>query len=305
MGGKSTTDTTQVQNSTSAPWAASQPFLNGLLGQLSGSLGTTGLSGPESSALGTIETNASNASQFNPQLTSLVSNLFAGGNANAQVGNIQSNLDAYKSFLTPMANGSMVGSNPALRSQLDTIANDVSTNVNGQFAAAGRDASGLNQQTLARGIAQGEAPVIANQYNQDRQNQLDAATALYGAGNTTAGLLSGWNQQALANQQAGAALAPAAFNAQNAGANAILAAEAQRRGIPVQALGLLASIGVPIARLGSQSSGINVGHGENQMSGAQQFSEIAKGVGGLAGAIPNVTSGLGSLANFAKLLFPG
>jgi hypothetical protein len=36
-------------------------------------------------------------------------------------------------------------------------------------------------------------------------------------------------------------------------------AEAQRRGIPVQALGMLAQIGIPIAALGSQSSGTATG----------------------------------------------
>ena len=68
---------------------------------------------------------------------------------------------------------------------------------------------------------------------------------------------------------------PTALTAQNAPANAILAAEAQRRGIPLQTLSLLANIGVPIAELGQQSSGTNVGQGENQMSGAQQFATIA------------------------------
>src|SRR5262249_98637 len=145
----------------------------------------------EVGALDTIERNAAGASQFAPQVSGLVSTLLGGGNATAQAGNIQANLDAYRKTLTPFANGAMVGNNPALKAQLDTIASDVANNVNAQFAGAGRDLSGLNQQALARGIAQGEAPVLAGQYNQDLQNQIGAAGALYGAGNTTAGMLSG------------------------------------------------------------------------------------------------------------------
>jgi hypothetical protein len=48
----------------------------------------------------------------------------------------------------------------------------------------------------------------------------------------------------------------------------------------VQALGLLAQIGVPIAGLGSQSTGQS--QGTKQMSGAQQFATIAGGVGNSA-----------------------
>ena len=59
----------------------------------------------------------------------------------------------------------MIGANSALKPQLQTIQDDVTNTTNGQFAAAGRDMSPANYQAVARGVAQGEAPVIANQYN--------------------------------------------------------------------------------------------------------------------------------------------
>jgi hypothetical protein len=281
MGGSSSSTTTQSQNSTTAPWAPAQPFLNSILDQLNGAANSARPTSAETGALNTLTANAANASQYAPQMSSLVSNLFGGGGATAQAGNIQSNLNAYRNVLAPYANGTMVGNNPALKAHLDTIASDVGNAVNAQFAGAGRDLSGLNQQALARGIAQGEAPVLANQYNQDVQTQLGAANALYGAGNTTSGLLGGLNQQALANQQAGASLAPSALDAQNASANATLQAEAQRRGVPLQALQLLAQIGIPIAGLGSQTSGSGTSRTDNEMSGAQQFNMIASGLGSL------------------------
>ena len=106
-----------------------------------------------------------------------------------------------------------------------------------------------------------------------------AADALYGADRGAA-------QQGIANRQAGAGMAPTVFETQNAGQKAILEAEALRRGIPTQALGLLAQLGIPIAGLGSQSSGTATTTGENQMSGAQQFGLIANGIGAMMPKFP-------------------
>ena len=288
MGGKSTSSTTQTQNSTTTPWAPAQPFLDGILGQLNGGLTSTGPTSAESSALDSVEANAGNYNQFGPAVTSTIQNYLNGGGATAQAPNLQATLDAYKAALAPYANGSMIGANSALNPQLQTIQDDVTNTTNGQFAAAGRDMSPANYQAVARGVAQGEAPVIANQYNTDVDRMINSAGSLYGAGNTTSGLLSGLQQQLLQNQGQGVGMIPTALAAQNAPANAILAAEAQRRGIPLQTLSLLANIGVPIAGLGRQATGTNVSQGENDMSGAQQFATIAGGLG-----------------DFTKLLFPG
>ena len=62
-------------------------------------------------------------------------------------------------------------------------------------------------------------------------------------------------------------------------------AEAQRRGIPVQALSLLAQIGVPIAQLGQQSNGTT--NTTQQLSGAQKFGAIANGIGSLFKFMPS------------------
>jgi len=303
MGGKSTSSTTQTQNSTTTPWAPAQPFLDGILGQLNSGLASANATGAESNALNTVEANAGSYNAFGPTVTSTVRSYLNGGGALAQAPNAQATFDAYKTALAPYANGSMIGANSALKPQLQTIQDDVTNATNGQFAAAGRDMSPANYQAVARGVAQGEAPVIANQYNADADRAVNAAGSIYGAGNTTTGLLSGLQQQFLQNQGQGVGMIPTALAAQNAPANAVLAAEAQRRGIPLQTLSLLANIGVPIAGLGHQTSGTNFSQGENQMSGAQQFATIAGGLGDLGKAIPGIGSGLGSLSNFTRLLF--
>jgi len=283
MGGQSSS--TQVQQSQTAPWEAAQPMLQGILGQLSAGLNNAGLTSAETGALNTLQSNAAQGNPFAGAIGSYANELLNGGGATNQAGAVNQNYLDYRNALTPYANGSMIGNNPALAAQLAQIQTDVGNSVNAQFAAAGRDFSGANQQAYGRGVAAGQAPVIAAQYNQDVANQRAAQDTAYAAGNTNAGILSGLQQQGLNNKGQGAAAAQSALDAQNYGANATLAAEAQRRGIPVQALGLLAQIGVPIAGLGSQSSGTT--QGTQQMSGAQQFGTIASGIGSLLRYMPS------------------
>lgn len=281
MGGQSSS--TQTQQSQTAPWEAAQPMLQSILGQLGTGLNNTGLTGAETGALNTLQANAAQGNPYAGQIGGYAQSLLNGGGANAQADNVQGNLGAFRSQLMPYANGSMVGNNPALAAQLAQIQTDVSNSVNGQFAAAGRDFSGANQMAYGRGVAAAEAPVIAAQYNQDVANQLNAANALYNAGNTTAGTLSGMQQNYLANQGQGVTAAQSALDAQNYGANATLAEEAQRRGIPVQALSLLAQIGVPIAGLGKQTDGTTTS--TQQLSGADEFGKIAGGIGNIVGSL--------------------
>ncbi|WP_316190138.1 tail fiber domain-containing protein [Bradyrhizobium sp. SZCCHNS2096] len=281
MGGQSTSTTTQ--QSQTAPWQPAQPLLQGILSQLNSGVNNTGLTTAEAGALNTLQGNAAQGNPYAGQIGNYAQSLLNGGGATAQAPNVQANLSALQNYLTPYANGSMIGNNPALTAQLAQIQTDVGNSVNGQFAAAGRDFSGANQMAYGRGIAAAEAPVIAAQYNQDVTNQLAAANSLYGAGNTTVNTLAGMQQQYLANQGQGVTAAQSALDAQNYGANATLAEEAQRRGIPLQTLQLLAQIGTPIAGLGQQSN--STGTTVQEKSGVDQFATIAGGIGSLIGAL--------------------
>ena len=104
-----------------------------------------------------------------------------------------------------------------------------------------------------------------------------AANSLYGAQNSTSGLLAGQVQQGLANQLPGVTSSQDALNAQNYTPQQQLALAQLTQSIPAQNLSLLAQIGVPIAGLGSQWSGNT--QGTRRMSGAQQFGSIAGGIG--------------------------
>ncbi|GEC56776.1 tail fiber domain-containing protein [Bradyrhizobium phage ppBeUSDA76-2] len=296
MGGTSKSETTQ--SSTTAPWQPTQGLLSNIIGQLNSATGNTGLTGAQNNALGTIENNSNAISaQFGPQASNYAQSLFNGGGALNQAGNINQNYQNYVNATQPLASNTNYNpySTPGFSDAVNTLTNDITNNVNGQFAASGRDMSGANSQALARGIAQGVAPLIQQQYNQNVANQQNAANALYGAGNTNSGLLAGLQQQYLTNQGNGVAAASSAGDLQNAGATNTLAAEAQKYGIPLQNLGLLSQIGIPIAGLGSQSSGQSTT--TNQMSGAQQFGTIAGGLGSLFGG-----GGGSTVGNIFKLI---
>src|SRR5262245_1376486 len=123
MGGESSS--TQTQQSQSAPWAAAQPMLQAILGQVCTSLNNTGLTGTESRALDQLSQNAAQGNPYAGPLGAYAQSLFNGGGANAQAGNVQSNLDAFTGRLQPYASGSMIGNNPALAAQLAQIQADV------------------------------------------------------------------------------------------------------------------------------------------------------------------------------------
>lgn len=249
MGGTSTQSQNQqqqstantTQNSTTAPWAAAQPALQGILSQLQGQLGNTGLTQGQSSAINGLS---------DPALQ----------------GKINQAYGQYYNATNPLASNTNYDpmSTPGIGDQLAALKDQITTGVNGQFAAAGRDGSGYNQKALGQGLAAGLAPVLTNQYNQNVTNQQNAANNLFGAAGTNVGIQSGLLQQALAAQTAGQQL-------------------------PFQNLGLLANIGVPIAGLGSQSngtsnttsSGSGTMTGTADMSGAQQFATILGGLGSL------------------------
>ena len=202
--------------SESNPYAPAQGLLDSLLAKSGGV--NSDLTGAENSALQALSGNASAGNQFAPAITGLANTLLGGGGPDRS-GMINDAYLQYQKSLASTAAGDYVNpaSNPALQGYLSTIANDVSGRVNGMFAHAGRDLSGMNLQSLARGITEGQAPVLVDAYNRARGDQLAAQDKLFGAGGQTAGLLSNLDQTRLGNQQAGITAADAANTAQNWG----------------------------------------------------------------------------------------
>jgi hypothetical protein len=280
MGGTSTSQSTQ-QSSTS-PWQTGQNVVGGIVGQLNPLVQNSGLNSTESNAIAQLEQNAASGNPYAGQIGGVASNLLNGGGATNQAGAINNAYLQYAAQTNPLASNTNYNpmSTPGFSDALNTANSDITNQINGQFAAAGRSGSGANTQTLARGLSQGDAQLIANQYNQNVQNQQGAAQNLYSAGNATSGLLSGLTQQGVNNQLQGIGAANSALTAQNYGPTAALAAAELGQSIPAQNLGLLAQIGIPIAGLGTNATGSS-----NTTNNASLTSQIAS-LGGLLGSSP-------------------
>jgi hypothetical protein len=250
--GSASKNTTGGQTTVSQPWQPAQGALTGILSQLNP--GNAALNPSEQGAIAGLQGNAGFLSQYLPALQANTSNLLAGGNAQALAPMINQAYQQYQAQLNPYLSQSFLDprNTPGFSNALAATNADITNQINSQFAAAGRDLSGANSQALARGLSQGEGQLIANQYNQNVANQLGAAGSLYGAGNTTGGLLAGLQQQALANQQAGIGSAQSAQQFANDPFMQMLNASQLGRQIPLQYLQSLAGIATPIAGLGGQ-----------------------------------------------------
>lgn len=281
MGGQSSSEQKTSQTSQTTPYGPAAAPMNSLIGQL-GNINPN-LTGTETGALNSLQTNAQAGNPFADQISSVASGLLGGGPD--RTGMVNDAYSQYQSALAPTARGDFVNpeSNPQLQGYLSTIQNDVANRVNSQFASAGRDFSGAHVNTLGRGIAAGTAPVLYDAYSQARNQQLGAQDKMFGAGGQTAGLLSGLDQTKFGNQQAGIGAADAATQAQNQPFMQQLEIEAQRRGIPAEAIkSLLGPLAGIAAAFGTQT-GTGTQSGTQNMSGAQQFQMIASGLGSLFG----------------------
>jgi hypothetical protein len=263
MGGS----TQQVQNTQSytQQWAPVQLALQGVLGNAAAI--NPNLTGAESNSLQGLIGNSGFLNQFTPQATSLANTLATGGPSVA--GTLNNAYQQYQNELNPYASGANLNpmSTPGFANALSTLNTDITSQINGEFAAAGRSGSGDNAQALARGLSQGEAGLLANQYNTNVTNQLNSAQNLFGAGAGTTGILSQLNQQALANQQAGLGAAATAADFSNSPYYQQLAAEAQQRGIPLQTLAAQMGLVLPAAQAfgsqqGNQTTSVQVPLGQ-------------------------------------------
>lgn len=288
MGG--TSSTTQQSSSSLAPYSAASGSMNGILGSL-GNLSTSAgsLTPTESSAINQVIGNANSTPNYSTAINTGTAGLLNGGGANNNNGAITQNLANYTSNIGSTANGSNIGANSALQPQLDAINTGVTNSVNSQFAAAGRDGSPANSMALGMGIAQGDAPVIANQYNTDVANQQAAASNLYNAGNSTYGMLNANQNQANTNFTNGVASIGNGVTAENAAPTAAINAAAQQFNIPASQLTtLLGSISPVAAQFGTQSG---TSSGTSTMSPTQQIAMLTQAAGSL---IPKGSISFGS-----------
>ncbi|MCC8954103.1 tail fiber domain-containing protein [Bradyrhizobium sp. Pear77] len=254
--GSSSSTTTSSQQSQNGFGTATAPTVQSIINQLNPLIANSGTTAAENGAISQLTANGQAGNPYAPAIGNAATTLLNGGNATAEVPGLRQNLSTLNGTLAPYVdpNYSTITSAP-VQAALQQVKDDVTNQVNGQFAAAGRAGSGMNTQTLARGIAQGEAPIILNQANTDTANRMAAANTLFGAGNTTANAITGMNQQGVANSQAGISAANDALTANNWGPQSVIAAQELAKSIPSQNLGVLAQLGIPLAGLNMTRSG--------------------------------------------------
>lgn len=283
MGGES--KQTQHQKSTSEPWLRAQPALGGILHGVEGMIPSASLTPAENNAFATLSSNAESAGRFAPQINSLATDLLGGGTD--RTGIAQGAYDRFQGSMTPYTTmDTNPYSNEAFTKFTNFLSGDIMDRIKGQYAGAGYSPvmTGDFSKTVGEGIAKGIAPTWLQASNDLENRKLGAISSRYSGGNTTAGILSGLDQTALGNRQAGVGVAQDALTAQNAPAVQALAIEAQKRGIPLGVLAALAGITTPIAGLGGQQQGTATG--THQMSGAQKFNLIASGLGAMMPKYP-------------------
>jgi hypothetical protein len=251
MGGSDkSTNTNQVSN----PWGPTQPFLQQLLGEMGGL--NTGVSPTSQNALAQLESNAAGG---NPWATSIgnAATSELGASAQPMMNTVNNAYGALQGQLGGLASPSSLNpmSNPYTAGALSTTNQDITNQINQEFAGSGRSGSPGNTQALARGLSQGESGVLMNQYNTNAANQMGAAGMLNNAGvnaaTTNMGLLG--SQYGINNM--GAGTSQAALAAQNYGPNALLQLGQEGSMLPFQNLGMLASLLYPMAGLGGQMQG--------------------------------------------------
>jgi len=286
--GSSTSNTVQSQASTTKPGEMTAPTVQGIIGQLNPLIANSGLTAPQKTAIDQLTANGQAGNPYAAAQGANATNLLSGGGATSQNGALSDNLGALRTSIGEYAApGYSTVNSPEVRAALDAARASVTNDVNGQFAAAGRSGSGYNYDTLGRGTAAAMAPIILGQANQDTATRMGAANTLYGAGNTTAGAITGNNQTDLGNRLAGSGAATTALDANNYGAKSVIAAQELGKSIPATNLGMLSQIGLPLAGLNMETNS----SGTSNTTATPSALQIATGLGGMLGSGASATSG--------------
>jgi hypothetical protein len=144
-------------------------------------------------------------------------------------------------------------------------------------------------QTLARGLMQGEAPILQDQYNKNLSNIMSANQMLTNAGIGTSQAMGGNMLQALQGAGLLPSVAMAPATAQMGAANAVY-------GQPIQNLNMLTTPAMGLGGMGGTTTGVGTATG-TQTPANDPMSNILGGLIGGAGAIGSLggTGGLPAL----------
>jgi hypothetical protein len=258
-----------------------------------------GATAGQTGAVNQIAGEASGVPSFAAQGENTVNNLF-GSNTNPQQAILANAYGQTAGALSPMLDPGYTNpmTNPNLGAAMNTLNSDITNQIGGEFAAAGRPV-GTNAdsaQAIARGVSQGESGLLANEFNTLTGNQLNAANQLTGAAGATAGGLTAQQQAALENQLQGIGASGAIPGMLMQPGMTQLGAAGLQAGLPTMNMQQLEALGIPIAGLGAQSQGTG--------TTTQQQSPVSNIMGGLFGGLGLLggTGAFGSTGWLAPLM---
>jgi len=289
MGSKTPATTTQNQSSTTTqnPWATAQPLLNNLVG---GYMGVNpAVTGAQAQAGQNLISSAAGIPNLTPQATQSVQNIFgSAGMLPATWGQVSGNL-------SPIAGmSSNPYQTPGFGDALNTLTQNITNTVKGQYAASGRSPSGAGDyaQSLGRGLMQGEAPILQDQYNKNIGNIMSANQMLSNAGINTSQAMSGNMLAALQGAGLLPSVAMAPATAQMGAANAVY-------GQPIQNLNQVLTPAMGLGGMGGTTTGQGYATG-TQTPANDPMSNILGGIIGGAGALGSL-GGAGGLPALLKM----
>jgi hypothetical protein len=245
----------QEEQSSTGPWAPAAPMLGGILSRLNNQ--STDPTVGQNDALTRMSTDAAGVPQYGGQAQNLANTLFAGGGAGANAGMLTDAFGSLKTSLAPMLDPNFTNpySNPAITGALDVMRNDITNDVRGKWAAAGRTGSPGELTALGRGITQGQAPILMDQYNKNLAAQADAIKTRFGGAGATASGLDAMTQAGINNNLQGLGVAGAIPSIMMAPGQSQFDVANMQFGLPFQNIGMLEKSLLPIAALGSENKG--------------------------------------------------
>lgn len=162
---------TQTTVQKSDPWSAAQPALKNILGQAQSLYNQGGSYYPFSTVV-----------PFSQQTIQGLQNIQdRAGQPNPIVGQSQSALSSLlsgNSNLQATANGDFLNNNPYLSGMFNAAKGDVIDAVNSQFSQANRTGSPAQYDYLTKQLGNLASNIYGQNYAQERQNQLSAASTL-------------------------------------------------------------------------------------------------------------------------------
>lgn len=253
--GESTPATTTTQ-SNSQPWAPATPLLQSLISKYGGM--DTSVTGGQANALTNLNSAASSIPNFGATGAEGVNKLFS-TDTSPQIGMINQGYGNLKSNLGSTADGSQLNpyDTPGFSDAIATMTGDITKATKGVYAGSGRDPSGAGSfsGSLGRGLTQGIAPVIQQQYNTNKSNQMSAAGQLFNASGSTANNITQQGQVPLQNILQGLQGAGMIPGLTMAPATAQLGAANQSYTQPFQNIQSLLTPALGLGALGTQQQG--------------------------------------------------